>query len=256
MALRGNVRMVALALALGVAIVAGAMIAGFQPWNTVSTAEAAASAISHTSDSLTAAQSSTNEVGNVLTANAGDEPDGWASKIVNVIQGESSEPPASSDSAETTAEPEYKVQIDALYERWEPAYEQAMSDLENFDESFAQAIERVGEYLVEQRELTESISDSILRAEQDRHDRIEREAVQRWIENGAALSLEVANVKRELEDVHAILTKLSLRGAFLAENSALYQIPESALQLHSSLGSFKAESDELAAQLQETIFSQ
>lgn len=223
-------RTVAIALALGAAITAGAMMVG-NPWSEVNSAEAAVSAIERTSESVEAAQSSTDNVGRVLTANTGEQP------------------------ATDSTEPEYKVQIDELYGRWEPAYERAMSDLDDFEESFAEAVAKVDGYLDEQRALTDSINDPILRMEQERYDRIEREAVQRWVANGGALSAEVANIKRELEDRHAILTKLSLRGEFLAENSALYQVPESAMQLHASLGSFKIESDRLATQLQQDIFS-
>lgn len=149
----------------------------------------------------------------------------------------------------------YQTDLNHLYDRWTPTYRQAMYDLVKFEERFSSAIALTGAYLEEQRALTETIGDPALRAEQEKFDHDEREAVSRWVSNGGALLSEMLRIRSGLEDMNVIITKQQLRVEFLSENAALYQIPESARQLHNSLDSFKDESDSLARRLQTEVFS-
>ena len=161
----------------------------------------------------------------------------------------------SPEQPESVSQSTYQTDFDALYERWTPAYQQAIYDLVKFEERFYVAVSLTDAYLGEQSALTATIRDPELRADQDRFDREEREAVKRWVANGDALLSQMAIIRTDLEDMNIVITKQQLRVEFLSENAALYQIPESARQLHDSLGSFKTESDSLAQRLQAEAFS-
>ena len=52
-----------------------------------------------------------------------------------------------------------------------------------------------------------------------------------------------------------VITKQQLRVNFLSDNAALYEIPDSARQLHNSLDLFRHESDSLARRLESEVFS-
>ena len=149
----------------------------------------------------------------------------------------------------------YQTDLNDLYERWSPAYQQAIYDLVKFEERFQAAVSLTGAYLEEQSELTATINDPGARTEQEKYDRDERDAVSRWVSNGGAIMSEMAMIKSDLEDMNVIITKQQLRVGFLSENAALYQIPESARQLHNLLDSFRNESDSLASRLQVEVFS-
>ena len=228
-------------------------------------AQRAVEGIKLTSAQIEEVERSTGQVSRLITGDAGEARNRLSDLIemalrVKIVRAQSPGEPVRNDPGEggdsgATPQSSYQTDLKDLYERWAPAYQQAIYDLVKFEDRFQVAVSLTGAYLEEQSALTATIRNPGRRSEQEMFDREESDAVRRWVSNGDALMREMAMIKTDLEDMNVIITKQQLRVEFLSENAALYQIPESARQLHNSLDSFKDESDSLARRLQAEVFS-
>ena len=253
------------------ALAALAVILVLVAFNQIGAGDSASQAVEGiklTSAQIEDVERSTGEVSKLITGDAG-EPEARnrlldffdATLRVNVVHAQTPGEPVNRTTSEgggseSPPQSSYQTDLDDLYERWAPAYQQAMYDLVKFEERFHIATSLTDAYLGEQSALTQTIRDPALRADQETFDREERDAVKRWVSNGQTLLSAMASIKSDLEDMNVVITKQQLRVEFLTENAALYQIPESARQLHNALDSFRNESDSLARRLQSEVFSQ
>ena len=150
----------------------------------------------------------------------------------------------------------YVARIDELRRRWTPRYEAAIRDIDTFESRFNTAASRLTEYFDQQSSLTDSIANPSLRSELETRDQQERDAYGRWLRDGELMVLQAIKIREELTDMDTVLRKQQLTASMLSEFSQLNSIPASAQSLHASLGSFRSQSDQLARDLSERVFTE
>lgn len=169
---------------------------------------------------------------------------------------ESGSPSSSQDSVATsTIDAWYVRRIENLMDRWGPRYAAAVDDVARFEHRFNAAQDRLEEYFTQQAELTESINDPVLRAELRNRDNEERYAYSRWTAQAHSILAQALSMRRDLEDMDALIRKQQLTVSMLTEFRELTAIPSSVKSLHSSLSAFRQQSNELARDLSTQVFS-
>ena len=150
----------------------------------------------------------------------------------------------------------YVTRIDELTRRWTPRYEAAIRDIDTFESRFNTAASRLTEYFDQQSDLTDSIANPSLRSELVIRDQQERNAYGRWLRDGELMVLQALKIREELTDMDTVLRKQQLTASMLSEFSQISSIPASAQSLHASLGSFRSQSDQLASDLSDRVFTE
>ena len=165
-------------------------------------------------------------------------------------------PTARDGPASVETETWYVRRVENLVNRWGPRYAAAIDDIIKFEHRFETTEDRLEEYFREQSRLTESVNDLNLRAELLSRDLEEREAYARWMEEGRDLLTRARAMRVGLDDMDAVIRKQQLTVNMLNEYGRANTIPNSVKSLHVSLADFRRQSDELAEDLSEQIFSQ
>ena len=167
---------------------------------TVDSAQRAVDGIKLTSAQIAEVERATGQVSRLITG----DTDRVISRLsdlfelamqVKVVHAQSPRDPSATGDGGDGAAPQssYQTDFDTLFERWAPAYQQAIYDLTRFEARFDSAVSLTEAYLIEQSALTANIrSDPELRTAQERSDRAERDAIHRWVDNGEALLREMA----------------------------------------------------------------
>ena len=225
-----------------------------QGWQNVSAQRGARAAegIKMTSEQAGDMSRTTSAVGTLIATAAAPSPSASSSSppssvVDGLAPGESQ--PHLEDSAW------YVVRIEDISGRWGPAYSAAKADIERFKHRFRTAEDRLSEYFDDQRELTDSVSDSTLRSELSRRDSEERRAYTRWTDEGRKLLDRALAIERELDDMDVVIRKQQLTVSMLSEYSRASSIPSSAQSLHTALDEFRLQSDELASDLSTRVFN-
>ena len=149
----------------------------------------------------------------------------------------------------------YTKRAQLLMERWGPRYDAAVRDITAFEHRFKTAESRLQEYFDEQTALTESVNDPVLREQLGRRDMVERETYALWTAEGWTLLAQAQAMRRDLDDMNAVILKQELTVSMLNEYSMMSSIPTSVASLHESLSGFREQSDQLAHDLNEQIFN-
>ena len=149
----------------------------------------------------------------------------------------------------------YVRRADELSSRWGPRYEAATRDIDKFEHRFVTTKDRLQEYFRKQSEITESVSSPDLKAVLRSRDAEEQAAYARWIKEGQRLLDQARNMRISLDDMDAVIRKQQLTVNMLTEYSHVSTIPGSAKSLYASLGEFRRQSDELANDLSNQVFS-
>ena len=164
-------------------------------------------------------------------------------------------PSAQGSNVTTTIDAWYVRRIDNLMSRWGPRYSAAVDDIAKFEHRFYTTQDRLEEYFRQQADLTQSINDLSLRAELQNRDYEERQAYSRWMNQAHSILAQALRMRKDLDDMDAVIRKQQLTVSMLTEFHELGVIPNSVRSLHESLSVFRQQSDELARDLSSQIFS-
>lgn len=150
----------------------------------------------------------------------------------------------------------YSMRVETLLAEWAPRYEAATRDIDTFEQRFETAEDRLQEYFDEQSSLTDSVNDPVLREQLRARDVAERGAYKHWLEQGMELLVQAQSMRRDLNDMNAVIRKQQLTVTMLSDYSMMTTIPASVQSLHDSLEGFRSQSDELASDLTREFFNQ
>ncbi len=175
----------------------------------------------------------------------------------------SSTPPSAENLTPIVQDPQASVDLESWYvrrvedlvNRWEPRYAASIDDINKFEHRFKTTEDRLAEYFEKQSQITESVNDPNLRAELLNRDLEEREAYSRWMAEGRELLARAQAMRRDLDDMDAVIRKQQLTVSMLSEYGRSSTIPNSVKSLHASLSDFRRQSNELAEDLSTQIFN-
>ena len=175
----------------------------------------------------------------------------------------SSTPPSAENLTPTVQDPQASVELEPWYarrvedlvNRWGPRYAASIDDINKFEHRFKTTEDRLAEYFEKQSQITESVNDPNLRAELLNRDLEEREAYSRWMAEGRELLARAQAMRRDLDDMDAVIRKQQLTVSMLSEYGRSSTIPNSVKSLHASLSDFRRQSNELAEDLSTQIFN-